>query len=151
MFRDTLIAHMQKNRLMSTDAEVEAFDEALIYLARLPLTEVKDALAEVFLAFDDSTKHLEVMWGLIHYTEAFDAETVLRAFAEALPTLVGYAAGWVELIVQRWTNSEDSRSMFRKILPRLPMPGQTIIRQVLEKIAMESEEQRMKVEAVIGT
>jgi hypothetical protein len=155
MFRDTLIAHLQKNRLMSTDAEVEAFDSAMIELGTLPLRDVKDALPEVFLAFDDSTEHSEVLWGLIHYTEAFskafDIDTELRALAIALPTLIVYAPNWVALLLLRWINHEDSRSRFREILRRLPMPGQTIIRQVLEKMAKEREDHRAKVEAAIGT
>lgn len=150
MYRDTLIARLQENRRMSTDAEVQAFDNALNDLASLPLIDVMDALASVFLAFDDATEHSEVMWGLIPYIEAFDPETELRAFSEALPKLIGSAPRWVTIIVHRWINGEDSRSMFREVLPRLPIPSQTIIRQILEQIATESKDNRAKVESVIG-
>ncbi len=147
---DHLINCLRVNRYMRTRQEVLAFDNALAALASHPNSEVEGHLAELFLTFDDLSEHKEVMWGLVHYVDSFDAGTEIRAFGEAAPSLVDNAITWVRILTNGWLNDEVARATLREILPSLPLATRTVIHTTLKEAGSISEEEQAKVKAVLA-
>jgi hypothetical protein len=88
MREDTLIEIMNANRFMRSPAEFIAFEEAMAELAKNPKNE---DLPELHLVLDDECEHHEVMYGLIHFLESFDAKEQLQAFIDVYNSKVDYS------------------------------------------------------------
>lgn len=129
MTQDEAVNKLLSNRLLRSPSECWAFDDALMQLSN---TSDVELLSQLFQVFDDKAEHSEVMWGLVHYVEAFDTDVYLRGLAEATPQLLGTARDWLQLLHIRILNSEPDLTRYEALLPTLPELHQATIRQVLE-------------------
>lgn len=150
MALEDLIMTLKTNRLIRSRAEVVAFDEALAAVASQPEREVENFLPELFTVFDDACQQHEVMWGLVHFVEDFDLETMIRAYAQAMPTLFQQAPEWAEILMHGVLNSDTDRAALKRLLPTLSSTDQLALRQVLDVIRKQDDEEAAKVTAVLG-
>jgi hypothetical protein len=137
MNRQELIRKLYESRIMRTTAEVKSFEEAQRALHAMGDPAV---LSDLFNGFDDSTEHLEVMWGLVHTVEAFDLETYIRELAMATPKMFPQAKDWALLLHQRLLKTEADLAIYRKILPAVPAKPRKAIKAILEEIKSTSPE-----------
>ena len=105
--RDPLL-RLGEARLMRTDAEVAQFIAALDELAG---RRQQADLPGLHQAFDDQTKHPEVMWSLVHLIEEFDDQAGVNALMAALPKMIPTARDWMKLLVIRTLNSDAGRPL----------------------------------------
>jgi hypothetical protein len=145
-----LIKRLEANQLLSTEEEVNAFDDALARLSKMPKDEIEPRLADIMRVFDDRAESFDVMWGLLHFVETFSMEPYLKALAEAAPELSKRAPEWIENLIGRILNSAKDRPELRRLLPHLPSRGQTEIRQILERIGAENDSRRGQVDEVLA-
>jgi hypothetical protein len=96
MSDNNLIEIMKANRFMRSRAEVVAFDEAMAHLAKHPKNEY---LPELHLILDDECEHHEVMYGLIHFLESFDAKEQFQALIDVIPELILRAPEWTKTLI----------------------------------------------------
>jgi hypothetical protein len=107
---DPLVA-LRRSRLMRSQGEVEQFEQSLVALA-----ERRDPadLPALHRAFDDSTEHIEVMWGLVHLVEAFDFVSGARAFVETVAEMSTSAPQWMTILAIRQLNHETAADLMIK-------------------------------------
>ena len=98
---------------MRSQAEFVAFEQALQEIAAAPLPEY---LPSLYLALDDDCDQHEVMFGLVHFLEAFIAQEQLEAFVQILPQLVTQAPDWSRIYITRILNNDTTRILFKSIL-----------------------------------
>lgn len=134
MSENTLISILQANRLMRSDEEVLAFEEALAELANNPKSEY---LPELHLVLDDRCQHEEVMFSLIHFLESFAVKEQIQAFIEVLPNLITSAPEWTKIIHERILNDESTCAIYMDILNSLESPARNLILNLLENITQE--------------
>jgi hypothetical protein len=129
---------------MRTESEARTFDQALLDLAELPREQILENLDQIILAFDDATKHLEVMWNLVHLIEAFDLEVTLPKIDEVAPTLLERAHDWASLILSRIMYTGDAWDQFKEIFPTLELKNRAAICSLLKAIAADDESDSVK-------
>ena len=136
MSNNSLISILRTNRLMRLKEEIFAFDNALIELAENP--QGTD-LQELHLILDDNCEQPEVMWGLVHFLESFDAKEQLQALLNVIPQLVISAPEWTEIIHYRILNHEPTRFLYQDMLKFSDSNTQQIVSKILSDIAQKHQ------------
>jgi hypothetical protein len=117
---------------MRSRAEFIAFEEAMAELAKNPKNEY---LPELHLVLDDECEHHEVMYGLIHFLESFEAKEQLQAFIDVIPKLIIRAQNWTKTLLYGILNDDSSRSLYKEILHSANSESRDVICQLLKEIA----------------
>ena len=131
-----LIATLKVNKLMRSKEEVLAFDNALTELAQNP----QDVdLEELHLILDDNCSQQEVMWGLVHFLESFDAKEQLQALLNVIQKLVISAPEWTDIIHYRIFNHKPTRFLYQDMLKSVDFKTQQVVTKILEDIARKHQ------------
>jgi hypothetical protein len=148
--KEDQIAMMMANRLMRSQAEAIAFDQALITFAdALDVNEDVDYLPDLLVVLDDASEHVDVMWSLHQLIWAFDPEAVIRAFATVIPVLIQQAPEWVDIFHYRILADDDHRPYYKSLLPTLPIINQHVIRKALYTIAEAEPDWQSRAQSVL--
>ena len=123
--------------MLSNKEEVHNFDTALGVLVKQPLDVQMNMLPEIYLVFNDSCVHSEVMWGLLHYVESLGIEKYVPALVEATPNLLRNASDWSEKFYIRLLNSEKGRDLLKSILLSSPKDLLNAVDRILESITQK--------------
>lgn len=143
------ITSLRSNRLLKTQEQVSAFDEALARVSQHP--DASKHLLELHLVLDDQTQQAEVMYGLVHLLESFGIEEQLQAFFQALPSLLKQAPEWVKTLNYRLLNDEEARNAYKASFRSASEETRKLIRMLLkELIAEEPPPLRDYAQDVIG-
>lgn len=132
MSNNDLISILKASKLMRSREEVLAFDNALTELAE---NTVDVDLEELHLILDDNCEHKEVMWGLVHFLESFDASMQLQALLNVVDKLVVSAPEWTEIIHYRIFNDEPTRFLYQDMLRSADLDTQLLVTKILDDIA----------------
>jgi len=125
---------LYNSRLMRSEAEVAAFEDARIKLSEQGNSAV---LPYFFAAFDDATEQHEVMWGLVHEVEGFDLETYLKEMVSAAPSMIQQAKEWLIIMHKRILATRGAYAVYREILSELPVGSVQVLGPVLEEFVTE--------------
>ncbi|MEH2397318.1 Imm30 family immunity protein [Nostoc sp.] len=134
MSENTLIYILQANRLMRSDDEIAAFENALAELANNPKSEY---LPELYLVLDDRCQHEEVMFSLVHFLESFEVKEQLQAFLHVLPKLLDSAPEWTRIIHTRILNDELTSALYQEMLNSVDSHTKNVVTQLLNEILKE--------------
>jgi hypothetical protein len=126
---------LRANSALSTPQQVAAFEAALGEVSR---PSGAHELAELHLVLTDATANPEVMFGLIHLLETFDARTQLEAMVAVLPRLAAQAPEWTRTLHFRILNDGAAREIYRDVL-KANGAGAQAARRVLREIARHEE------------
>ena len=130
MSDDILISTLKASKLMRSRDEVLVFDNALTELAQ----NTDDVnLEELYLVLDDNCEHEEVMWGVVHFLESFDAREQLQALFNVVQELAYEAPGWTEIIHYRIFNDEFTRFLYQDMLRSADLNTQHVVTKILEE------------------
>ncbi|AEV68177.1 Imm30 family immunity protein [Acetivibrio clariflavus] len=132
---NTYIKDLQKNKLLRTQEECEAFDNALEKLLNY---QSKEILEDLFLVFDDSAKEEEVMFGLIHFLEDYEMNTYLNGLAKSLPKMLQNAKEWVLILNKRILNSEQYRNAYAEIIKVMEEQYKKLIINLMNEIKLDN-------------
>ena len=132
MSQNPWVEVLKANRNLSTGDEVRRWEEALAELAEKPDGAL---LGDLFLVFDDSAVHFEVMWGLLHFVEYFEIVPYISALTEVTPSLMSNARDWLRIFYARILNHDAYRNYLKIMMKSLPEPNKQAIRQILDDIA----------------
>ncbi|WP_027621394.1 Imm30 family immunity protein [Acetivibrio clariflavus] len=132
---NTYIKDLQKNKLLRTQEECEAFDNALEKLSNY---QSKEILEDLFLVFDDSAKEEEVMFGLIHFLEDYEMNTYLNGLAKSLPKMLQNAKEWVLILNKRILNSEQYRNAYAEIIKVMEEQYKKLIINLMNEIKLDN-------------
>ena len=120
------------NRLLRSPEEVKNFDDALgAYAKRLSAGDLPD----LYSVLDDATENHEVMFGLVHLIEDFEPLPSFRAFLAAIPRMKLNASHWVETLVLRIFNDDQTRDMFLAELHSAPEESRAQVLAIARKFA----------------
>ncbi|MGG5507172.1 MULTISPECIES: Imm30 family immunity protein [unclassified Myroides] len=105
--REDLALQLFTTRLMTSDAEVELFEEALHFL----FVQEKIENIPLFLSvLDDRTEKEEVMYGILHAIESYASTLGFPKYVEtlldAMDSWQEQAEEWQELLFLRMINNE---------------------------------------------
>src|SRR5688500_2283264 len=92
------IERLESSRRLRNDDELAQFDEALAELSELPDPAL---LPRLLRLFDDETEDYGLFWSLIHVIENYDDVSEVEALVGVLPSAVGSAYEWMELLTLR--------------------------------------------------
>jgi hypothetical protein len=147
MDRSSSARKLYDSRIMKTPEEVKNFEDAQVELFadRDPAV-----LPDLFAAFDDSTQHMEVMWGLVHTVEGFDLKVYLGELGKAVPKLLPHAKDWALLLHQRVMNTKKALPIYRKVLASLPPEARAAVTKLLEEVRSTSPNLAPGVAQVLG-
>ncbi|WP_046214902.1 Imm30 family immunity protein [Paenibacillus wulumuqiensis] len=99
-------------RLLETQEECEEFDQLLEILDNEQNFDLKD----LFMVFDENTLEEEVMFGLVHYVESFEAEDYLRSLLDSLINIPSHSIYWIEILLKRILNNDEYKKTLISIL-----------------------------------
>ncbi|WP_062050326.1 Imm30 family immunity protein [Bacillus sp. JCM 19034] len=125
------------NRLLQSQEEIDAFEEALGNIIGL---EDKSVITELCMGFDDDTEQYEVMFGLVHGIEHLYKENIedgLYLIAIAVPSVIDRAREWMEVLHYRILNHEQVRRVYGNMLSKLDDNSKEIIINLLRDIKSE--------------
>jgi hypothetical protein len=147
MDRSSSARKLYDSRLMKTPAEVKSFEDAQVELFadRDPAV-----LPDFFAAFDDSTQHEEVMWGLVHTVEGFDLKDYLGELGKTVPKLLPRAKNWALLLHQRVMNTKKALPIYRTVVASLPPEAREAVTKLLEEVRTTSPNLAPGVAQVLG-
>jgi len=128
------IVKLTVNRHLRSPGEIEQFDKALEELSAEGDLEVKD-IQDLFLVFDDDCDNEEVMYGLVHFLEDLDLNTLLERFIEAVPNLSAQAPEWAKVFLYRILNTDNARVMFKKMLSGSNPDSRRIVYEMLSEMS----------------
>jgi hypothetical protein len=134
MSDNDLISILKASKLMRSREEVLAFDNALSELAE---STADVDLEKLHLVLDDNCEHEEVMWGLVHLLESFDAKEQLQALLNVVQKLAYEAPRWTEIIHYRIFNDEPTRYLYQDMLRSADLNTQQLVTKILNDIARE--------------
>jgi hypothetical protein len=148
--KEDQIAMMMANRLMRSQAEATAFDQALLTFAdALDVNKDVGHLRDLLLILDDASEHVEVMWSLHQLIWAFDPQAVIQAFAAVIPVLLQQAPEWVEIFHYRILADDSNHSYYKSLLPTLPITNQHVIPRALYAIAETEPDWQSRAQSVL--
>ncbi len=127
------IRRLNDNKLMRSRSEVVEFETALGEISGSP---TQASLSELHLVLDDACEHPDVMYGVVHLLESFDAAEQIGALFEILPQLVVRAAGWAETLHCRILNDEAARAIYARCLPRYAAPTVAVAHEIVGGLAV---------------
>lgn len=125
------------NRLLQSQEEIDAFEEALGNLIGL---EDKSVITELCMGFDDDTEQYEIMFGILHGIEHLYKENIeegLYLIAIAVPSVIDRAREWMEVLHYRILNHEQVRRIYGSVLSKLDDNSKEIIINLLRDIKSE--------------
>lgn len=120
------------NRLMRTSEEVRAFDSAVLKAGEIGPQGL--VLSSLLSAFDDATKHEEVMFGLVHLVEQFETQSRVKELLAVSTQMSERAAEWLRILLIGNLNHPASSAELEKLLRREPDKFPAIA-LALEKLA----------------
>ena len=138
---------LYRARIMQDKDEVRQFEEALEALASSGDPSV---LPSLYAAFDDSTQQQEVMWGLIHAVEVFEAEDSLREMARAIPEIHLRAKEWIRTMHFRILNDAQYTQIYKQVLKSLSHDVREVVQNELNALAKETPEFRERVSRLLS-
>lgn len=125
------------NRLLQSQEEIDAFEEAL---GNLICLEDNSVITELCMGFDDDTEQYEIMFGLVHGIEHLYKENIeegLYLIALAIPSVIDRAREWMEVLHYRILNHEQVRIIYGSVLSKLDDRTKEIIINLLGDIKSE--------------
>lgn len=125
------------NRLLQSQDEIDAFEEALGKLIGLG---DKSVITDLCMGFDDDTEQYEIMFGIVHGIEHLykeDMEEGLYLIAVAVPSVIDRAREWMEVLHYRILNHEQVRRIYGSVLSKLDDKSKEIIINLLRDIKSE--------------
>ncbi|WP_039834923.1 Imm30 family immunity protein [Paenibacillus sonchi] len=142
------IAQLYHNRLLRTELECEAFDQALEGLAG----DMEDAVIhQIFYVFDDDTEQEEVMFGLVHFVESYQMEMYLTQLLESLPDMLENARNWAIVLNRRILEDDLCRREYADIAAGMTPRIKRSLAFLLEEIKEDNPRlYEHKVNAVLG-
>lgn len=129
---------LRKSRHLRNEDEIAEFDFAL---AELPEQSEDNVayLTKLFDVFVDDCDQPEVMWGLLHFVESFDDETYISSLLLSIDDLLSKAEDWLEIILARVLNNDDSRNQLILALKSRPKTENKTVIELLEKFKTDEE------------
>ncbi len=136
---------------MVDDEQVASFKETI---ERITSLSDPKHITLLCLGFDDATEMHEVMFGLVHAIESYDAiagpEVATTNFINALPLLLPHASDWAEILLSRILNDKESQALLRRLLKATSSNIQEVVSSILRNLADEDPKQfKRKVEGVL--
>ena len=131
MDRD-LIKILQVNKKLKTRDEIREFRAALNELAKQELDD--SLLPELFLAFDDGARNVEMLEPLVNLVLKFDAKAYVDAMIRVTEELAQTSPKWLR-ILYIYVLRDDETVYLRQIFATLPESVQQTIRHILTVIA----------------
>jgi len=96
-------------------------------------------VTQLFDVFVDDCDQSEVMWGLLHFVESFDDETYISALLLSIEELSAKAKDWLEIILSRVLNNDDSKSQLIIALKNRSEFENTSVIKLLESFKTDEE------------
>lgn len=134
------IDRIYRNRLLQSEKEINAFEEALSNLINLGDTSV---IADLCMGFDDNTEQYEIMFELVHGIEHLYKDNIeegLNLIAVAVPRVIDRAREWLEVLHYRILNHDQVRKIYSNVLSKLDEKTKKIIINLLKEIKEEDPE-----------
>lgn len=134
------IDRIYRNRLLQSEKEINAFEEALSNLINLGDTSV---IADLCMGFDDNTEQYEIMFELVHGIEHLYKDNIeegLNLIAVAVPRVIDRAREWLEVLHYRILNHNQVRKIYSNVLSKLDEKTKKIIINLLKEIKEEDPE-----------
>ncbi len=141
MDASTSLDILQSNKLMRSDREIAAFENALAELAKNPQSGY---LQELHFILDDKCQHQEVMFSLVHFLESFDVKEQLDAFIDVLPQLVVSAPEWTKIIHDRIINDDSASVLYKDMLNSVDSTTRNVVSKWIDDI----QEPKLKITAI---
>jgi len=135
---EDLIKVLKGNKHLRDENEVTKFESIL---AELP-EQSEDQVAYVTQLFDvfvDDCDHSEVMWGLLHFVESFDDEIYISSLLLSINGLSSKAKDWLEIILSRVLNNDNSKSQLIVALKNCSEVENTTVIEMLESFKADEE------------
>lgn len=135
---EDLIKILKENRHLRNEDEVIKFDATL---AELPEQSGDDVayVAQLFDVLVDDCDQPEVMWGLLHFAEDFDDETYIAALLLSIDELSTKAKDWLEIILSRILNNDDSKSQLITASKNRSESENIVMIKLLENFKIDEE------------
>lgn len=130
------LARLRAWRRLDTDVAVRDFERAL---ADLPETLDSETLDELHLLLYDDTVVPEVMYGLVHRLERTPVGDQEASVLRVLPRMAATAPWWIETVVMRLINNDESRAALLESAEHAPEDHRAALRSVLERISEEPD------------
>jgi Immunity protein 30 len=129
---------LKENRHLRDETEVSNFDSTL---AELPEQSEDNVayLTKLFDVFVDDCDQPEVMWGLLHFAEDFDDETYIPALLISIDELSAKALDWLEVILSRVLNNDDSKKHLVVALKNRSESENYVVIKLLEMLKEDDE------------
>jgi len=134
------IDRIYRNRLLQSEKEINAFEEALSNLINLGDPSV---IADLCMGFDDNTEQYEIMFELVHGIEHLYKDNIeegLNLIAVAVPRVIDRAREWLEVLHYRILNHDQVRKIYSNVLSKLDEKTKKIIINLLKEIKEEDPE-----------
>jgi Immunity protein 30 len=131
MNAEQLLEILNANKLMHSDEEAMAFEEAMTELAKTPQNEY---LRPLHLVFDDECKHYEVMYGLVHFVESFEQREQLQAFIDVAPKILDRAVDWTKRLLYGILNDDSARVLYSQLLRSASVQSREVACNLLQEI-----------------
>jgi hypothetical protein len=125
----TQLENLRQNRLLRTPEEINVFESSLDDIRNNPN---EHDLKAYHLVLDDQCEQPEVMFGLIHFLESFEAETQIRVFIEVMPQLMIQAPQWAMILHNRILNDSTARQIYQELLHSINEQKQHFLYYLLE-------------------
>lgn len=135
---EDLIEVIRENRHLKNENEVAEFDSALTELPEQSEDDIA-YVTQLFDVFVDDCDQPEVMWGLLHFVESFDDETYISALLISIDELSSKAKDWLEIILSRVLNNDDSKSQLIITLKKRSEAENTTVIKLLENFKTDEE------------
>jgi len=123
------------NRLMQTDEEIANFEEAMNLLYEVENIENIEYFCK---AFDDNTHQPPIMFSLIHgienYDNVFGKEIATSKFLDSIQYMLPLAPEWLETMVLRNLNHNQSRDVFTEQLKHKNTDVKSTIKDVIDRL-----------------
>jgi hypothetical protein len=116
---------------MTTPAEVSTFEGAVAALAKNPDETLLESLHETF---DDSCRHPEVMWGLVHFLESFPVRGQLEALAKSVRVMRAQAPEWMSILHKGVLNDPGATSCYVDVLRTADQETRRAVVDVLREL-----------------
>lgn len=102
----TPIDTLESARRLRNDQEVAQFEQALAEASEHPDPAL---LPRLLRLFDDATDDYGLFWSLVHVIEDYESVTEVEALVRVLPSTIESAYEWMELLILRVVNDDQSR------------------------------------------
>lgn len=144
---DSTIEKLEQSRMMANRSQVEVFEAALRDLSgRGDLNA--DAIARLYLVFNDESPQQDVLWGLLHLLEQRPFEDWLSGFVQVAPQMGQRSPEWLDTITSRILNLSATRDLFSDQISKSP-ESSNALRPVLMDLARQDSLPALKSAATV--